>query len=105
MRKRFNEGRYWDLLKQGQYIPLVRESRHPALMLAKEPFCTQSQMVSYVDQNNNEIARVHQYLRPDGTIGASGKPDPKRLLQGDILYRLKTARGIAKEIRVKEDTP
>lgn len=24
-----------------------------------------------------EIARAHRYLRPDGTLGASGKPDPK----------------------------
>ena len=49
-------------------------------------------MVSFLDSDNNELARVHQYLRPDGTIGASGKPDPKRLLEGNILYRLTTAR-------------
>ena len=103
MQKRFNEGKYWELLKQGEYIALICESRHPALTLAKEPFCTQSQMVSYIDRNNNEIVRVPQYLRPDGTIGASGKPDPKRLVQGNILYRLKTARAIAKETQTKAD--
>jgi hypothetical protein len=40
------------------------------------------------DAYNNEVARVHQYLRPDGTIGGSGRPDPKKVLylyQG-ILY-------------------
>jgi hypothetical protein len=25
-------------------------------------------------------------LRPDGTAGASGMPDPKDLLDGDVLY-------------------
>jgi hypothetical protein len=29
---------------------------------------------------------VHQYLQPDGTLGASGQPDPKRLLHDGILY-------------------
>lgn len=43
-------------------------------------------MISYLDTNGQEVARVHQYLQPDGTLGASGKPDPKRLLQGGVLY-------------------
>jgi len=45
-------------------------------------------MVSYRDASGNEVARVHQYLRPDGTIGASGKPDPKRVFINGTLYRL-----------------
>jgi hypothetical protein len=49
-------------------------------------------MVSYLDSDGNEVARVHQYLRPDGTIGASGKPDPKRLLDGGILYYLEKSK-------------
>lgn len=88
MQRRFNEGKYWERLKQGEYISVTRESRHPALSLAREPFCTQSQMVSYLDKEGNEVARVHQYLRTDGTIGASGKPDPKRLFEDGTLYRL-----------------
>jgi hypothetical protein len=88
MQRRFNEGQYWDRLRNGEFKPLVRESRHPALTKANQPYCTLSQMISYVDKDENEVARVHQYLRPDGTIGASGKPDPKRLLEGTTLYRL-----------------
>lgn len=64
------------------------ENRHPSLMAANEPFCTYSQMVSYRDTQNKEIARVHQYLRPDGSIGASEKPDPKRLFEDGVLFRL-----------------
>jgi hypothetical protein len=29
---------------------------------------------------------VHQFLRPDGTIGASGLPDPKMMLKDGIEY-------------------
>jgi hypothetical protein len=44
-------------------------------------------MVKYYSQDGEVLALVHQYLRPDGTIGASGKPDPKRLyLTNEILY-------------------
>jgi hypothetical protein len=94
LQRRFNEGKYWERLRKGEYTAVLLEDRHPSLIAANEPFCTRSQMVSYIDRNNNEIARVHQYLRPDGSIGASGKPDPKRLLEGNMLYRLKTAKGL-----------
>ncbi len=36
-----------------------------------------------------EVARVHQYLRLDGRLGASGLPDPKRILENGVLYRLR----------------
>jgi hypothetical protein len=34
------------------------------------------------------MAIVHQYLRPDGTLGASGLPDPKWLRDGDRILIL-----------------
>ena len=43
-------------------------------------------MVEYIDANDNQIALVHQYRLPDGNLGGSGLPDPKKLLVGDILY-------------------
>lgn len=72
----------------GELIAEVKEDRHPSLTLAREPYCTRSQMIVYRDQEGREIARVHQYLRTDGTLGASGKPDPKRLFENEVLYRL-----------------
>lgn len=89
MCQRFNEGKYWERAKSGEFHMIVLEDRHPSLTAANEPFCTQSQMISYVHvHTGEEIARVHQYLRPDRTIGASGKPDPKRLMENGTLYRL-----------------
>lgn len=84
----FNDGDYWGRMQRGEFTPVVIEDRHPSLMKANEPYCTKSQMVSYRDKDNNEVVRVHQYLRPDKTIGASGRPDPKRLLKDGVLYKL-----------------
>src|SRR4051812_36036735 len=62
MRTKFNSGNYWQKAKEGELKPVVIEDRHPSLPLACVPFCTYSQMVSYRDGDDNEIARVHQYL-------------------------------------------
>jgi len=89
IRKIFNDGLYWEKTRSGEFTAVVIEDRHPSLTAANEPFCTRSQMISYRDASNNENARVHQYLRTDGTIGASGRPDPKRVYSNGTLYRLK----------------
>ncbi len=88
MQKMFNDGQYWERSKSGGFSVVTLEDRHPALTAASEPHCTHSQMLSYRDNDGNEVARVHQYLRPNGNIGASGKPDPKRLFKDGELYRL-----------------
>ena len=44
-----------------------------------EPYCTRSQMIVYSDLQGQPVALVHQYRRKDGKLGASGRPDPKRL--------------------------
>ena len=85
----FNEGEFWERTQKGELSPEIKRNTHPTRTAASEPFCTQTQEVRYIDTNGLEVARVHQYLRPDGTIGAKGRPDPKRLLKGGILYRLK----------------
>ncbi len=82
----FNELQLWERAKAGELRQVVGDNRHPALTKAKEPHCTRSQIISYMDKDDNEVARVHQYLRPNGKIGASGKPDPKKLLHEGVLY-------------------
>ncbi len=48
--------------------------------------CTRSQLITYFDADGRRVAIVHQYLRRDGTLGASGLPDPKWLLhEGEVL--------------------
>ena len=46
-----------------------------------------NQIHRYYDERGNKIAIVHQMLLPDGTIGGSGRPEPKVLwVGGEILY-------------------
>lgn len=48
-----------------------------------------SQRVEYWEADQGalvKVAVVHRYLRPDGTLGASGKPDPKRVLHAGVVY-------------------
>jgi hypothetical protein len=87
MRKLFNEHQLWEKVQQGEFTSTVLESRI-APPNAEQPAGTVSQMLSYRDSANNEVARVHQYLKPDGTIGGKGRPDPKRVFLDGVLYRL-----------------
>ena len=51
-----------------------------------EPAGTRSQVVPYFIKGV-KIALCHQYLRPDGTVGASGLPDPKLAqYRGQVLF-------------------
>lgn len=43
------------------------------------PWGTRSQMVVYTDAYD-VVAIVHRYLKPDGMLGAHGKPDPKTVM-------------------------
>ena len=87
MRRRFNRGRYYERLLAGELTSRMHQT-HPSRTKANEPFCTYTQEVFYIDAGT-EVARVHQYLRPDGTLGASGKPDPKMLVESGMMYRLR----------------
>ena len=51
----------------------------------EEPYCTQSQVLRYLAEDGRWLVEVHQYLRPDGGIGGSGRPDPKRLRLEDRI--------------------
>ena len=57
----------------------------------EEPTCTRSQAIRYFDADGRWIVEVHRYLRPDGTLGGSGRADPKRLrLSNRILILQKS---------------
>mgnify|MGYP000073566532 CR=1 FL=1 len=70
-------------IESGQVRELVVKDR--PCPLESEPVGTRSQMVAYFD-GVRKVALVHRYLRPDGTVGASGMPDPKELLDDGVLY-------------------
>lgn len=89
LRKMFNDGRYYERVLAGELLGVLGDDRHPSAPKAGEPVCTRSQIIHYYDvQNRTKVAIVHQYLRRDGTLGAGGRPDPKRIRDGDTIYSL-----------------
>src|SRR5204862_7447467 len=72
LREMFNELRYWGLVKSGRWDTEVREDGHPSPESSGEPYCTRSQIVAYLDESGDQVALVHQYLRRDHSLGASG---------------------------------
>ncbi len=44
-------------------------------------------MVLYSLPDSTPVALVHQYVRPDGTLGGSGLPDPKVLVVGNEVLK------------------
>ena len=39
------------------------------------------------NDQRHEVARVHMHITVSGTIGASGLPEPKEMVIGDLYYR------------------
>jgi hypothetical protein len=85
IQKLFNEGKYWERAQQGEFKIDVIES-NPAPKQSHQRPGAKSELIGYFHPAEGLIAEVHQYTNPDGTLGASGKPDPKALRIGDILY-------------------
>ena len=86
IRQHFNEGRFWERVQSGDLRADLKRNGHPATLPAGEPSCTHSQTLNYYASNGELIAVVHQYKRPDGSLGGSGRPDPKWLsLSGRAL--------------------
>jgi hypothetical protein len=86
IRTMFNEGDYVRRVVSGDLSEKLFREGHPSPEKSGEPFCTRSQIVAYLDKNGRQVALVHQYVRKDGSIGASGKPDPKKLFHQGTLY-------------------
>lgn len=88
LRRRFDDGRYWHRVQVGDGLfQTSEEEGHPSPPPSGEPYCTYSLMLAYRADDGEQVARVHQYLRPDGSTGGAGeRPDPKELLEDGVLY-------------------
>jgi hypothetical protein len=74
-------------VQSGELVPhLLREGDPPPD--AGQDEGTKSQYIAYRTREGKTIAEVHQYLRKDKTLGASGKPDPKMVLHEGVVYRV-----------------
>jgi hypothetical protein len=87
LRERFNRLQIWEKVRDGAY--LKRETRRP-VSVAWDPDIVESVECVIADHSHPRgprfIALVHYYLKRDGSIGASGKIDPKMVVEGEVLY-------------------
>jgi hypothetical protein len=87
LRGMFNEDRYCERMLEGEFQARIvaqnRKRRGDSRVRN-----TLSQTVEYWDKFGNLIARVHQYRKRDGSLGGSGRPDPKMQLHEGVLYAL-----------------
>jgi hypothetical protein len=88
IRRLFHQANCPARLAAGDLTAVVKKSKHPAAPRAQMPVCTRSQILAYVDHHQEAVALVHQYLKPDGTLGASGQADPKWLLFEGTVYQV-----------------
>jgi hypothetical protein len=82
----FNDSTIPNQIKSGHLHKKIIREGHPSPLRSGQPHCTYSQILSFSDSQGNRFAACHQYKRPDGTIGGSGKPDPKRIMLGDTIF-------------------
>lgn len=65
----------------------VTQSERPAAESSGQPPGTMSRTEWWYTTDLNKVALVHFFVHPDGTIGGSGLPDPKRIWTGtEILF-------------------
>jgi|SRR5271157_5156343 len=87
LRCMFNE-QYWERIQRGEFREIITWQNHPCPESAHQPFCTWSQMVLYRDRDTgDDIISAHRYLLPDHTIGGFGRPDPKWIVEGGMIYK------------------
>lgn len=85
----FREARIEDRLGAGELTIIVkRGTERPAPAYLGEPPGTVSHVLVYLDRDGRAEAMAHEYLRPDGSIGASGQRDPKWLRFQGTVWRL-----------------
>ena len=87
LQAKYNAGKIPAGLKKGVYH-LEELKGRPAPAHLNMPEGTRSVLFDIKNNNGVVLAKVHAYVRPDGTYDASGKLDPKALLFGTTLFHL-----------------
>ena len=85
----FNAGRYWERVREGELVIVELYSGEPDPDKGQPPG---TRTVTYAFRESKagpDLAHAHAFIQPGWVIGASGKPDPKRIWKDGILYLLK----------------
>jgi hypothetical protein len=82
----FNDSTIPGQIKSRELRKKILRQHHATPARSGQPRCTYSQILSFWDRQGNKVAICHQYKRPDGTIGGSGRPDPKLIMIEGTVY-------------------
>lgn len=82
IRKRFNEGRYFERLQEGEFVADVTDVGPSRLVSG-----ARSQTVRYRTQQGQTVAIVHQDGDPLGNPAPGRLPDPKYLFDKGVRLR------------------
>ena len=87
LREAFNASQIPGAIERGELTAhFLRDAHILQPESVGESYCTRGQMIRYVDARGTWIVEVFQYLRPDGSLGASGRMDPKRMRIGAEVW-------------------
>ena len=81
----FDQSKILQRVKAGELTERVLRSG-PAAPEYGQPPGTESRYVGYIDRAGEKLAEAHYFRCPDGSIGASGRIDPKIVLHQGTLY-------------------
>jgi hypothetical protein len=90
LRRLFNEGYYIHRITSQEFTARsVRckpvEPDNPNIG-PRIPIGSVTQTLQLLDVNDDFVAEFHRYIRPEGTIGASGYNDPKRIVINNVRF-------------------
>ena len=88
MRRLFNEGRFYEQVVSGELTARKENEYNPLIVSENIPLGSRSFETFYYDRHGNVVAQVQRFVTPQGTIGASGKVDPKRLHIKGVTYAI-----------------
>lgn len=83
LRRLFNQERFYARMLNGEFREEILEDGHPSPQASGQPCCTRSIQRS---GGRTQVVIAHQYRLRDGTLGASGRPDPKGVLFDGVWW-------------------
>jgi hypothetical protein len=78
-------------IARNELLEIIVTDREPSER-AHQAAGTRSQIVEYIEARGGRIVKValiHRYLRPDGSLGGSGLPDPKRISHDGTVFAVR----------------
>jgi hypothetical protein len=100
MQLRFNEGKYWERMQNGEFIEVITEFHpntvYPEVIERHPGACSVTS--HYLDQAGRLIAELHYYRMPDGSVIPDKRPDPKLLFEDGVLYHLEKGKARRKRL-------